>query len=67
MTEQYEDNKKEQVFPLDFNSPKYIILHFQGFWDHLAEGMIDTYMPSVTELGNRCREVWSTVTEHKKA
>ena len=67
MTDQYEKNKKDQVFPLDFNSPKYIIYMFQGFWDKLAEGMISTYTPSVSELAIRCREVWCSVAEHKKA
>ena len=67
MTEQYEGNKKDQVFPLNFNLPKYIIYIFQGFWDKLAAGMIANYTPSVTELGNRCREVWCSVAEHKKA
>ena len=67
MTEQYETYRKDQVFPLDFNSPKYIIHFFQGFWDNIAEEMIETYTPSVTELALRCKEVWGAVAEHKKA
>ena len=33
----------------------------------LAEGAIETYMPSITELAAHCKEVWSSVKDHKKA
>ena len=46
---------------------KYIIHFFQGFWDNIAEEMITTYTPSVSELALRCKEVWGAVAEHKKA